>query len=194
MDAKNFMTWKGNCRVCGTTRRNGWGVFCGNFLTPRGGFLPCANAWCGECYKTGENDPFPIQETREEDMDLELDPMDETMYQKGRNGDHLMGVPFECDLCHFRNLTRRNPKWGDPNDEYMLTCIRRANLDVMWARASSTVRANLGRIRLDYDAARHVFSLYKPLPSLGWDELEDRVGMGVAIMTLHSSLRPGRYC
>jgi hypothetical protein len=127
-------------------------------------------------------------------MDLELDTMDETMYQKGRNGDHLMGVPFECDLCHFRNLTRRNPKWGDPNDEYMLTCIRRANLDVMWARASSTVRANLGRIRLDYDAARHVFSLYKPLPSLGWDELEDRVGMGVAIMTLHSSLRPGRYC
>ena len=194
MDQKNFMTWKGNCRVCGTTRKNGLGVFCANFLTSKGGFLPCANVWCGECYKTAPDDPFPVQETIEEDLDLELDPVDETMYRRARNGDHLMGVPFECDLCHFRNLTRRNPRWGEQQDEYTLTCVRRANLDAMWARATSTVRANLGRIRLDYRSARQVFSIYEPLPLLGWEKLEDRVGMGVAIMTLHSSLRPGKYC
>lgn len=105
-----------------------------------------------------------------------------------------MGVPFECDLCHFRNLTKRNPIWGDPRDEYTITCIRRASLDAMWARAPSTVRANLNRIRLDYSASVELFSIHDPMPNLGWERLEDRVGMGIAIVTLHSSLRPGKYC
>ena len=105
-----------------------------------------------------------------------------------------MGIPFECDLCHFRNLTKRNPMWGNPRDEYTLTCIWRANLDAMWARATSTVRANLSRIKLDYGIAVGVFAITDPLPSLGWPRLEDRVGMGIAIVTLQSSLRPGKYC
>ena len=188
------MTWKGSCRVCGKLRKNGSGLFCVNFLTTRGSFPPCSNVWCGKCYRTGEEDPFPVREIMEEGMDLELDPVDPDLYRRGRDGDHLMGVPVECDICHFRNLTRRNPVWGDPGDEYTLTCIRRANLDAMWARASSTVRANYNRIRLDYTAAIGLFSIHEPMPRLGWDKLEDRVGMGIAIVTLHSSLYPGRYC
>jgi hypothetical protein len=94
----------------------------------------------------GIHDPFPVRETVEEGLDLELDPMDEDLYRRGRDGDHLMGVPFECDLCHFCNLTRRNLIWGDPRDEYTITCIRRANLNAMWARAPRTVKANYNQI------------------------------------------------
>jgi len=63
----------------------------------------------------------------------------------------------------------------------------------MWARATSTVRANYNRIRLDYSASVELFSIHEPMPKLGWEKLEDRVGMGIAIITLHSSLRPGKY-
>lgn len=180
--------------MCGKTRKNGSGIFCANFCTHKESFPPCANVWCGSCYRTGEHDPFPVQETLEEDMDLELDPTDQGEYRQGRDGDHLMGIPFECDVCHFRNLTKRNPAWGEAGDEYTLTCIRRANLDALWARAPSTVKANYLRLKLDYTASVDLFSISDPLPRMGWGKLEDRVGMGIAIVTLHSSLRPGKYC
>jgi hypothetical protein len=84
------------------------------FLYSQRGFPPCANVWCGECYHIREHDPFPIQEILEEDMYLEMDPSDERLYWQGREGNHLMCVPFECNLCHFRNLTKRNPIRGGP--------------------------------------------------------------------------------
>ena len=39
------------------------------------------------------------------------------------NGDHLMGVPFECDLCSFRNVVGRDPVLGDYNDHFTLVAI-----------------------------------------------------------------------
>ena len=41
-----------------------------------------------------------------------------TRYKKGRNWDYLMlmGVPFECDLCHFWNTNRRDPVWKSLKD------------------------------------------------------------------------------
>jgi hypothetical protein len=61
--------------------------------------------------------------------DLELD-MPETYdhYHSRRNGDHLMGVPFECDLCSFQNVTGRDPVLGDHNDYFTLIAIRRVYL------------------------------------------------------------------
>ena len=81
MAQRNCMTWRGNCRVCGKMRRNGSGVFCVNFWMSREGFLPCANVWCGKCYMVGEHNPFSIQETLEEYLDLELDPREEGLYR-----------------------------------------------------------------------------------------------------------------
>ena len=62
-------------------------------------------------------------------------------YRCGRDGDHLMGVPFECDLClcSFRNVSGRDPEFGngrDPEfgnhkDLFTLTTIMRVSLDVM---------------------------------------------------------------
>jgi hypothetical protein len=104
-----------------------------------------------------------------------------------------MGVPFECDLCHFRNVSLRDPIWSDPKDAFQLTCIRRAILDALWARRPSTVALNRRRMWLDYSQAMHTFDLPTFMPSMGSLEVRDRVGMGVALVTLHASLRPGLY-
>ena len=42
-----------------------------------------------------------------------------------------MGVPFECDLCSFRNVVGRDPDKSNQKDEFTLTAIRRVLLDVM---------------------------------------------------------------
>ena len=77
------------------------------------------------------------------DGELEEDEDEQQRYRHARSGDHLMGAPFECDLCSFRNICGRDPVWEHKKDCFTLTCIRRANLDVFWARESSTVAGNL---------------------------------------------------
>jgi hypothetical protein len=64
------------------------------------------------------------------DLEIEASP---TLgrYRCGRNGDHLMGVPFECDLCSFRNFCGRQPEFKNKRDQFTLTAIRRAQLDVV---------------------------------------------------------------
>ena len=52
----------------------------------------------------------------EEAHDLDMDSGDDNLYRAGRNGDHLMGVPFECDMCHFRNMNKRDPVWEKVED------------------------------------------------------------------------------
>lgn len=77
-----------------------------------------------------------------------------------------MGTPFECDLCHFRNLAKRNPDMDSPRDLFQLVCIRRAVLDAFWSRRPSTVTLNRRRMWLDYNEARNVFDIVDPLPPL----------------------------
>jgi len=105
-----------------------------------------------------------------------------------------MGIPFECDLCHFRNLNGFDPAPTNPKDQYTLLVIRRALLDAFWSRERSTVTGNLSRLILDYKSGMSVLSLAKsPLPVLGSDEVEDRVGMGSTTLMLHASRRAGEY-
>jgi hypothetical protein len=113
----------------------GKGLVCGNFGTARLHWTPCQGAWHGNCYKQMETDRFPIQSSREVD-ELDFEESDESAKEKdrfrvGRDGDHWI-CPFQCDLCHFQNVQRR-PPGCDPRDEYFLLCIRRANLDALWA-------------------------------------------------------------
>jgi len=129
----------------------------------------------------------------EENGDLLMEADDGARFICARNGDHIMGIPFECDLCSFRNLNKRDPIWANARDNYTLVCIRRANLDAFWSRESSTVEGNLRRLRLDYNDASSALSVLNPLPTLGNPTMKDRVGMGMAIYTLHSSLRQGKY-
>ena len=80
-----------------------------------------------------------------------------------------MGVPFECDLCSFQNVTGRDPVLGDYNDHFTLVAIRRVLLDVMWAREPDTLAGNWARSRRDYVTAVSHLSLCTEslLPALG---------------------------
>jgi len=103
-----------------------------------------------------------------------------------------MGIPFECDLCHFRNLNNRDPLTNYLTDLWTLLCIRRACLDAFWSRESGTVLGNLSRFKLDYFSGLAVFSMECQLPVFGSAQVEDKVGMWGALFMLNASLRPGR--
>ena len=89
-----------------------------------------------------------------------------------------MKVPFECDLCHFRNMNKPDPVYGCKKDEDTYIVMRRAQLDVFWAREPSTVASNLSRLMRYYIDATTVFSLgYIVFPCLPSHKVVDRVGM-----------------
>jgi len=128
------------------------------------------------------------------DLEIEASP---TLgrYQCGRNGDHLMGVSFECNLCLFRNVCGRQPEFKNKRDQFTLTAIWRAQLDVMWARELHTMATNWVRAKADYYMTmRHLVSvlLESLLPQLGSTEVRDQVGMVEILTTLVTSLRLGR--
>jgi hypothetical protein len=113
-------------------------------------------------------------------------------FEHARDGDHLM-VPFECDICIFQKL--RNQEGPDINvykDRLLMACIRRANLDAFWSRATSTVTANRDRARMALELSESVglTSPYEhtvPLPNFG------HCGYEIAIQMLLDSRRPGKH-
>ena len=100
---------------------------------------------------------------------------------QARDGDYLL-VPFQCDLCHFRNLTQRYPSHSD-SDIRLVVVIRRANLDAFWAMEPGTVGATkregvkIGRLG-DSMGLHHLFPASGPFP------VEDTLGMGIAVYML----------
>ena len=154
------------------------------------------NVWCGGCFKQSPTDPFPRQQgvDLEDKSEVLTDNWDKDRYRMGRGRDHLMGVPFECNLCHFRNMNRRDPVWRSAKDMDTIEAIRRVLLDVFWAREEGTVSGNLSRMRRDYLDVQARYSIGDQLlPHFPTHELRDRVGMSAAITMLTSSLRMGDY-
>ena len=76
-------------------------------------------------------------------------------FKHARNGDHLL-IPFECDLCIFRKLRRTEPIDSSHKDNILLECIRRANIDALWSRESSTVEANRKRVEKQLQLSQSV--------------------------------------
>ena len=117
---------------------------------------------------------------------------DEGRFLFGRAGDHFM-LGFQCDLCHFRNVQRRDPSVESGADTALLRNIRRANLDALWSREPTTVKQNRYQLEqflkkgavlgLTGDA---VFAPFGPLPLL------DKDGMAAACCLLERSLDTGR--
>ena len=107
--------------------------------------------WCGGCYEEFPTDPFPRLQGGDvnDESKVLMDSQDKDRYQRGRNGDHLMGVPFECNLCHFRNMERRDPVWNCAKDVDTLEAVKMVLLDKFWAREERTVMGNLSRMRGD---------------------------------------------
>ena len=115
---------------------------------------------------------------------------DEDRYMFGRRGDHMM-TPFQCDLCHFRNIQKRDPSEGNGADHELMIYIRRANLDALWSREPGTVYGNLSEARRMAAAARafgvaSLPVLTKPAP------VDDLFGMLPAVLMLKRSQDPGR--
>ncbi len=111
-------------------------------------------------------------------------------YHEARNGDHAI-MPFECDTCIFRKLRKRSPDKEREQDKLLLLMIRRANLDVFWSRARSTVYQNTNKIKRNIKFSEQ----------LGLDEVyehdgayppHDHCGYEMAATILLHSRRPRR--
>lgn len=134
-----------------------------------------------------------MEEEEDEENGFEMEDDEERRFMCAREGDHVMSIPFECDVCHFRNITGRDVDWGNSRDIYTLTCIRGASLDAMWSKEKDTVEGNWRRMRLDLKNALPKLSVGPLFPKMGNPEVEDKVGMNIAVITLNTSLRPGKH-
>jgi hypothetical protein len=125
------MSWTGQCQECLTTWKRGHCLFWANFLLARGNYPPRRSVWCGTCYRELLNNNFPRLDHLQSGSDLEVDlAYTQNRYWCGQDGDHLMGMPFECNLCSFWNVVGRDPDGANKQDECTLTAIRRMLLDV----------------------------------------------------------------
>ena len=112
------------------------------------------------------------------------------MFLKGRDGDHLM-CPFECDLCVFHKLKKRDPNSNSEADKVLLAYIRRANLDAFWSRASSTVTGNKDKAKQVLESSEF-FGLDGPFIHQGPLPSHDHCGYEIALGMLFRSTRRGR--
>jgi hypothetical protein len=158
--------------------------------------------WCGKCYTSSEevefvvNGIFKERLNNEDENRLEMSwgtrHQSNKDFHQARNGDHLL-VPFECDGCIFSKLRKGITIASDPaKDRMLLACIRRANLDAFWSRASSTVIANGDRVRSALVLSESV-GLQGPYESDGRLPQYDHCGYEVAIQMLLASQKPGKY-
>ena len=147
--------------------------------------------WCGECFRETGTWRFPVREFLDEDGELLETSEEEGRFRVGRNGDHLAS-PFQCELCHFRNMQGRNPDLRMVDDYKFMCFARRASLDAFWSRESSTVLGNLREAQRDESFARE-FGIASFTPPMGPFPLEDSFGMRAAIAVLRRSLDKGRY-
>ncbi len=166
------------------------GVFCANFATPRLHWKPCFSVWHGRCYVPHPSDHFYYLVTDDEGFDW--CPRDTALrYKVARDGDNLL-TTFQCDLCWFRNLQRRDPLPDLPQDNLLLCVIRRALLDSLWGREPQTVSSTLRAARNMVQQWQKV-GLTLQFPSLSPFPVCNSLGMGVAVAMLLKSLEPGRY-
>jgi hypothetical protein len=166
------------------------GIFCTNFSSRRGVFAPCEAVWCPGCFEPRGFKPFLVKQQVDEDGEEWIESGGATRFLVARQSDYLM-APFQCDLCHFRNVLGRNPDLCKPEDREILEYIRRATLDAFWARETSTVRNNAANARR---ILRTIGRLGLPplLPPMGRFPLRDDMGMGGAIVVLDRSLDSGK--
>jgi len=118
-----------------------------------------------------------------------LEEEDRDRFKCARDGDHMM-CPFQCDECHFYNIQQRRPG-VKVQDNVLLMCIRRANLDAFWSRETATVEANRREgARVLSGSAR--LGLDQPYPERKPFGVGDTFGMLIACQSLLRSLDAGR--
>ena len=102
-------------------------------------------------------------------------------------------TPFECDMCVFWKLRGEAPDSKQVKDIYLMTCIRRMNLDAFWSRATSTVLQNATNAKRMIERSEKVGIPYGPFFSEGPFPEFDHCGYQTAYLMLDASLDSGRY-
>ena len=160
-------------------------------MSKRGDFPPCNSCWCAECFVEIGKTHFPVKKTLDDDGEELYTDEGNTRFKQGRDGDHLTS-PFQCELCHFRNIKKRNPEPALIKDNTLLEYLRRANLDILWSRETNTIRANVGSAKR-IGKSEDKFGIDDIPPPMGPHPLEDTFGMKCAVAVLDRSLDPGKY-
>jgi hypothetical protein len=182
------------------------GIFCANYYWKVGGYPACRQIWCGGCYTTANELGFHISKLTEEEELENGNPLDRPRvlkvrgrkakstgdYVRARNGDPTL-VPFECDLCIFRKLTKTaQPDARNPQHDLLLGAIRRVNLDAFWSRSTATVNGNRDNLKQGL-ALSALVGLDGPYVHKGPYPSFDHAGYEVAIQMVLMSRRKGRH-
>lgn len=136
--------------------------------------------------------PFPVKQTLDEEGNVIEKEKDRMRFMEGRAGDHLI-TPFQCELCHFRNIQQRDPVIGSEADLSFLEHIRRVSLDAFWGRERSTVKSNLALVKRAVASEDKFAAVNRLIPAIGPFPLSDVFGMGAAVLVLDKSMDRGRY-
>ena len=162
--------------------------------------------WCGQCYTSDPGLTFQIKTLQDHQASInnldqkELERLtlawgkkhrNKDDFKIGRDGDHTL-IPFECDSCIFRKLKRRDPELGSSQDDLLLICIRRINLDAMWSSATLTVKANRSSLNTGLKMSESV-GLQGSYEHMGPLPYYDHCGYETAIQTILFSRKSGRH-
>lgn len=160
----------------------------------REGLKACRGFWCAKCYCVApEENIFPIKMAFEKDDEgtVIVDKRDRARFLEARPGDHLMNG-FQCDLCHFRNMRRRDPI-EKAEDYKAMQCIRRCNLDSLWSREPTTVEHNRRDICKAISKGAEIGHLSSILfPVKRSRPMRDECYMALATTMIHRSLDKGK--
>ena len=163
--------------MCGKSQPGTLGLFCANFSSSR-------------CYTPLQGDKFHVATRKDEGGFEWCKRGDELHFLVARDGDHLQ-CPFQCDLCIFHTLRGEDPG-RNTSDRVLLKCIRRINLDALWAREPGTVQSARTALVRGIALCATVMT-QPPYPLLGPFPFSDTHGYGVAIQMVLASAKPGRH-
>jgi hypothetical protein len=191
-EPRDYWHLKGQCDVCGKTGTPLSLLACANFSTRRGSFAPCRKMWCAKCYTSDPDVSFYIKQPEDDEGVVWKRRKDTERFTKARRGDHVV-CPFQCDLCIFRLLKKRDPDPSSASDRLLLACIRRASLDAFHSREKSTVEGNFGAMKRAIAKSESGGS-ERRIPSPGAFPLRRYCGYEVAIQMLLGLQEAGKEC
>ena len=158
-----------------------------NFCSSQGACTPYPSVWHAKCYTClGQKYPrFPMATIKDKQGNVwHKEEERQQRLMQGVKGAHL-STPFQCKTYWYQNLKGRELWAGESN--FMLACIRRANLDAMAGKSPLTIRGHLVETITVLRKAERINKAPSYHPC-GPFPLGNPVGMGLAIDILTKSL------